>query len=89
MLDTRWFHTTGHCGRVGEHTGDEVVAALKAAKEKWSITSYDLNYRSTLWDIEEARKMPRRRCPMWMCCLELKQARYWEFTMRKGRQLLQ
>ena len=48
---------------MGEHTGDEVVAALKAAKENGAYTSYDLNYRSTLWDIEEARKVAEAAMP--------------------------
>ena len=63
VLDTRWFHTTGIVAALGEHTGDEVVAALKAAKENGAYTSYDLNYRSTLWDIEEARKVAEAAMP--------------------------
>lgn len=56
VLDTRWFHTTGIVTALGEHTAGEVVAALKAAKKNGAATSYDLNYRSTLWSKEEARK---------------------------------
>ena len=32
-----------------------MLAALKAAKKNGAVTSYDLNYRSTLWDRETAR----------------------------------
>lgn len=49
ILDTRWFHTTGIVTALGEHTATEVLAALKAAKKNGAVTSYDLNYRSTLW----------------------------------------
>lgn len=63
VLDTRWFHTTGIVTALGEHTADEVVAALKAAKENGATTSYDLNYRSTLWSREEARAAAKRIMP--------------------------
>lgn len=56
VLDTRWFHTTGIVTALGEHTAGEVRAALKAAKENGATTSYDLNYRSTLWSREDARR---------------------------------
>ncbi|NCB63262.1 MAG: sugar kinase [Clostridia bacterium] len=54
-LDTRWFHSTGIVTAVGEHTATEVAAALKAAKKNGATTSFDLNYRSTLWSREEAQ----------------------------------
>jgi 2-dehydro-3-deoxygluconokinase len=56
ILDTRWFHTTGIVTALGEQTVTEVVAALKAAKKNGATTSYDLNYRHTLWTQEAARK---------------------------------
>lgn len=55
VLDTRWFHSTGIVTAVGEHTATEVCAALKAAKENGATTSYDLNFRSTLWSKEDAQ----------------------------------
>ena len=55
-LDTRWFHTTGIVTALGQHTATEVLAALQAAKANGATTSYDINYRSTLWSREEARK---------------------------------
>lgn len=54
VLDTRWFHTTGIVTALGEHTAGEVRNALKSAKKNGAATSYDLNYRSTLWSKEEA-----------------------------------
>lgn len=55
VLDTRWFHSTGIVTAVGEHTAAEVAAALKAAKQNGATTSFDLNYRSTLWSREDAQ----------------------------------
>lgn len=55
VLDTRWFHSTGIVTAVGEHTATEVAAALKAAKKNGATTSFDLNYRSTLWSREDAQ----------------------------------
>lgn len=62
-LDTRWFHTTGIVTALGEHTAGEVLAALKAAKANGAVTSYDLNYRSTLWGKEEARRIMETLMP--------------------------
>ena len=56
VLDTRWFHSTGIVTAVGEYTAVEVAAALKAAKKSGAITSYDLNYRATLWSKEAAQE---------------------------------
>jgi len=63
VLDTRWFHTTGIVTALGEHTAEEVLAALKAAKKNGATTSYDLNYRSTLWSKEDARKAAESLMP--------------------------
>ena len=62
-LDTRWFHTTGIVTALGEHTAEEVLAALKAAKKNGATTSYDLNYRSTLWSRENARSAAEQLMP--------------------------
>lgn len=63
VLDTRWFHTTGIVTALGEHTVTEVVAALKAAKKNGATTSYDLNYRHTLWTKEDARSAAEQIMP--------------------------
>ncbi len=62
-LDTRWFHTTGIVTALGEHTAGEVLAALKAAKANGAVTSYDLNYRGTLWSREDARRAAESLMP--------------------------
>jgi len=63
VLDTRWFHTTGIVTALGEHTASEVLSALKAAKKNGAVTSYDLNYRSTLWSRETARAAAEQLMP--------------------------
>ncbi|TVR74854.1 MAG: sugar kinase, partial [Spirochaetaceae bacterium] len=63
ILDTRWFHTTGIVTALGEHTVTEVVTALKAAKKNGATTSYDLNYRHTLWSREDARAAAKMIMP--------------------------
>lgn len=63
VLDTRWFHTTGIVTALGEHTAGEVCTALKAAKKNGAVTSYDLNYRSTLWSKQRARNVAESIMP--------------------------
>lgn len=63
VLDTRWFHTTGIVTALGEHTAQEVLSALKTAKKNGATTSYDLNYRSTLWSKEDAKKVAEKLMP--------------------------
>lgn len=45
----RWFHTGGIFAALSETTPELVIDALKTAKENGVITSYDLNYRPSLW----------------------------------------
>ncbi|MDR1534912.1 MAG: sugar kinase [Planctomycetota bacterium] len=45
----RHFHTGGIFAALGDRTPDTVIAALKAAKRHGTVTSYDLNYRPSLW----------------------------------------
>lgn len=56
VLDTRWFHSGGIVAAVGEHTASEVRESLKAAKKNGATTSFDLNYRHTLWSKEAAKE---------------------------------
>jgi 2-dehydro-3-deoxygluconokinase len=63
VLDTRWFHSTGIVTAVGEHTATEVEAALKAAKDNGATTSFDLNYRYTLWSEERAQATMKKLMP--------------------------
>ena len=46
---TRWFHTGGIFCALSETAPDVAIAALQAARKHGVITSYDLNYRESLW----------------------------------------
>eukprot|EP00747_Dinoflagellata_sp_TGD_P188864 gnl/TRDRNA2_/TRDRNA2_48448_c0_seq1.p1 gnl/TRDRNA2_/TRDRNA2_48448_c0~~gnl/TRDRNA2_/TRDRNA2_48448_c0_seq1.p1 ORF type:complete len:399 (+),score=60.23 gnl/TRDRNA2_/TRDRNA2_48448_c0_seq1:180-1199(+) len=45
----RWFHTGGIFAALGPTTPDVCIEALKAAKKYGTMTSFDLNYRPSLW----------------------------------------
>ena len=45
----RWFHTGGIFAALSETTAAVAIEALKAAKRHGTVTSYDLNYRASLW----------------------------------------
>ena len=46
---TRWFHTGGIFAGLSETTAQLTLEAVIAAKRHGVITSYDLNYRPSLW----------------------------------------
>jgi 2-dehydro-3-deoxygluconokinase len=45
----RWFHTGGIFCALSETTPDVAKEAMQAAKRHGTITSFDLNYRESLW----------------------------------------
>ena len=45
----RWFHTGGIFAALSETSAELVIEALTAAREHGVVTSYDLNYRPSLW----------------------------------------
>jgi len=45
----RWFHTGGIFAALSETTAEVALEALQAAKNHGVVTSYDLNYRPSLW----------------------------------------
>jgi 2-dehydro-3-deoxygluconokinase len=45
----RWFHTGGIFAALSESTAEVAIEALKCAKKYGTVTSYDLNYRASLW----------------------------------------
>lgn len=51
----RWFHTSGIFTALSPTAVQTVIAALKAGREYGVITSFDLNFRSTLWSQKEAQ----------------------------------
>ena len=46
---SRWFHTGGIFAALSETTAELAIEALTAARSHGVITSYDLNYRPSLW----------------------------------------
>lgn len=61
---TRWFHTGGIFAALSDTTPIVVEEALAAAKKHDVVTSYDLNYRPSLWKAiggqERAQEVNRR-----------------------------
>ena len=51
----RWIHTSGIFTALSPSSAQTVKGAFKAAQENGSITSFDLNFRSTLWSQQEAQ----------------------------------
>ncbi len=45
----RWFHTGGIFAALSETSAEVAIEALRAAKRHGTVTSYDLNYRASLW----------------------------------------
>jgi len=64
----RWFHTGGIFAAISNTAPDVIVEALICAKKHGTITSYDLNYRASLWDDfggkDQCRKVNREIATM-------------------------
>lgn len=52
---TTWFHISGITLALGENVRKVAFRAVKEAKAAGAKVSFDFNYRSTLWSVEEAR----------------------------------
>jgi 2-dehydro-3-deoxygluconokinase len=50
------FHTSGVTAGISESCTREVEKAMLAAKKVGSLVSYDFNYRSSIWSLEESVK---------------------------------
>lgn len=63
-IGARWLHTGGIFAGLSDSTPDVVEEALSKAKEHGVVTSYDLNYRPSLWEAiggqERAQQVNRR-----------------------------
>ena len=55
----RWFHTGGIFAALSESTAEVAIEALKCAKKHGTVTSYDLNYRASLWKSIGGRERAR------------------------------
>ncbi len=64
----RWFHTGGIFAALSAETPDVVIEAITAAKHYGTVVSYDLNFRSSLWQShggsERAIEVNREIAPM-------------------------
>lgn len=56
FADADWFHISGITPALSEELFEITQKALSVAKSKGITTSCDLNYRSSLWSFEDARK---------------------------------
>src|SRR5882757_288586 len=48
----RWFHSGGIFAALSQTTAEVIIEGMQAAKAAGSITSFDLNYRAKLWNIQ-------------------------------------
>ncbi|HUU26910.1 MAG TPA: sugar kinase [archaeon] len=64
----RWFHTGGIFAALSPTTGDVIIEALECAKKHGTMTSFDLNFRPSLWKssggTEKAQAVNRRIAPL-------------------------
>ncbi|MDZ4686880.1 MAG: sugar kinase, partial [Planctomycetaceae bacterium] len=52
-----WFHFSGTAPALGDNVRRSLTDALAAAKSRRIPVSFDCSYRSTLWSIDEARRV--------------------------------
>ena len=45
----RWFHCGGIFAALGAQTPEVILEAVRCAKDNGTVTSFDLNYRASLW----------------------------------------
>ena len=48
----RWFHSGGIFSALSQTTPELIIEAMQAAKAAGATTSFDLNYRAKLWNIQ-------------------------------------
>ena len=59
----RWFHTGGIFTALSESCADVAVESMKAAHDAGTIVSYDLNFRSKLWQSKKAIEVTEKLMP--------------------------
>lgn len=63
LSQTRWYHTTGITTALSDDAIEQVILSLKTAKKIGVKTSFDLNFRSTLWKSDKAQKVMKSIIP--------------------------
>lgn len=61
--DATWFHLCGITLALGKSVRDVTFACLEACKKYNVPVSFDFNFRSKLWDIDEAREVYKKVIP--------------------------
>ena len=59
----RWLHTGGIFPALSDGTAAVALEALKKARNAATVTSYDMNFRSTLWSLEKCRAVTETLMP--------------------------
>lgn len=54
---TAWFHFTGTAPAIGDNVRQALREALACARERNIPVSFDCSFRSTLWSLEDARRV--------------------------------
>jgi 2-dehydro-3-deoxygluconokinase len=65
----RWLHTGGIFTALSEGTTAVCKEALAAAREAGTIVSYDLNFRSKLWNSQKAQETTKQLVPYIDCLI--------------------
>ncbi len=55
----RWLHASGIFTALSDSAAQTVKSALRAARQSGAVTSFDLNFRSTLWGQKEAQALTK------------------------------
>ena len=63
LQQAKWYHTTGITTALSDTAIDHVMCSLKTAKDLGVRTSFDLNFRSTMWGPEKAQAVMKRVMP--------------------------
>jgi 2-dehydro-3-deoxygluconokinase len=63
LSQTKWFHTTGITTAISDNAAAEAITSLKVAKKLGVTTSFDLNFRSTLWTSKKAIEVMKQVMP--------------------------
>ena len=63
LSQTKWFHTTGITTAISDSAAAEAITSLKTARKLGVTTSFDLNFRSTLWSSSKAIEVMKQVMP--------------------------